>query len=89
MVDRVVLGPEAWKLHEYDWMHEDGSYGGHYCCLTTICPGCGKDWTMSKRVHSISDDGTVSPSYVCPGPPCTFHQFVRLEGWKGPDRRTV
>jgi hypothetical protein len=29
----------------------------------------------------VADDGTVSPSYVCPFPPCTFHLFVRLDGW--------
>jgi hypothetical protein len=37
--------------------------------------------TLGKRVHTVADDGTVSPSLVCPFAPCTFHEFVKLEGW--------
>ncbi len=45
------------------------------------CPGCGGESTLSKRVHDVAPDGSVTPSYVCPFPPCTFHEWVRLEGW--------
>jgi hypothetical protein len=34
-----------------------------------------------SSVHSIAADGTMSPSYVCTIPWCTFHDFVRFEGW--------
>lgn len=45
------------------------------------CPTCGETSTISRRVHSVADDGTVTPSYVCPYPPCTFHAFVVLDDW--------
>lgn len=31
--------------------------------------------------HSISEDGTVTPSVVCPEDGCTFHEHIRLVGW--------
>jgi hypothetical protein len=34
--------------------------------------------------HTVADDGTVSPSDVCPYPPCKFHEFVVLEDWARP-----
>src|SRR5262249_20089428 len=37
---------------------------------------------VSPSVHSVAADGTLSPSYVCPVPGCSFHEFVRFEGWK-------
>lgn len=48
------------------------------------CPN-GHEATLSGRVHAVATDGTVSPSYVCPygrvGEPCSFHNFIKLEGW--------
>lgn len=32
--------------------------------------------------HEIAVDGTVSPSVVCPDEQCTFHEFIKLTGWK-------
>lgn len=36
--------------------------------------------------HEIAEDGTVTPSVVCEphvsDGPCTFHDFIRLEGWE-------
>lgn len=54
-----------------------------------VCPDCGLHSTIRKRVgdtvsgHSISPDGTVNPSVVCPHTEvgCRFHQFVKLESW--------
>jgi hypothetical protein len=31
--------------------------------------------------HHIFPDGRVHPSVVCPNPGCSFHEFVKLEGW--------
>jgi len=31
--------------------------------------------------HTIADDGTVTPSVVCPYDGCDWHVHVRLEGW--------
>lgn len=50
---------------------------------TAYCPDCKKPMGLGN--HGIADDGTVTPSVVCPGdgvgPHCSFHQFVRLVGW--------
>lgn len=31
--------------------------------------------------HRVAADGTVTPSYVCPGDGCSFHEWVKLEDW--------
>lgn len=67
----------------------DAAYVGKFgVLLETSCPGCGVASAMSSKVHSVAADGTVTPSYVCPHTkaweghePCTFHEWVRLEGW--------
>jgi hypothetical protein len=43
------------------------------------CPVCKN--TPSFDAHTIADDGTVSPSFVCTAPACTFHDFVKLENF--------
>jgi hypothetical protein len=42
------------------------------------CPN-GHGLTLGK--HSISADGVVSPSVVCPVQSCSFHEHVRLDRW--------
>ncbi len=32
--------------------------------------------------HEVAEDGTVTPSVVCPEPSCDFHEHVRLMGWR-------
>lgn len=51
--------------------------------LTAVicCPMCGKSGTLHPNIHTISVTGIVSPSMVCPYPPCSFHEFIRLDGW--------
>ena len=34
-----------------------------------------------SNVHTIAADGTLSPSYVCPGTGCSYHTMVRFVGW--------
>lgn len=46
---------------------------------TVTCPD-GHTFTLLD--HTIADDGTVSPSVVCPYMGCIFHEFAKLEGWK-------
>lgn len=60
----------------------------HHRIVVCCCPECGVDSTMALAVHSVANDGTVSPSYVCPHAPCGFHQAVRLGDWTPPDGRT-
>ena len=44
------------------------------------CP-FGHGSTLARNVHTVSEDGKVSPSLVCTQN-CTFHEFVRLTDWK-------
>lgn len=47
------------------------------------CPTCGEVWAIGKHRHHVAVDGTVTPSLVCPRPNgCSFHDFVKLEGWE-------
>ena len=59
---------------------------------TYVCPN-GHNGCIVR--HFITFDGVVSPSVVCTGypagfrsqgslaEPCSFHDFIKLEGWKG------
>lgn len=42
------------------------------------CPDCGE--LASLEDHTIADDGTVTPSVVCPF--CSFHESVTLDGYE-------
>lgn len=39
---------------------------------------------VSGMVHSVARDGTVSPSFVCSVPGCSWHVYVRLADWTPP-----
>lgn len=44
----------------------------------------GSDWPKradGTRGHDITTEGVVSPSVVCPHAPCSWHVYVKLEGW--------
>jgi hypothetical protein len=56
--------------------------GGKVVFLAFVCDR-GHHTMLSRTVHRVSKDGTVSPSYVCTKPGCSFHTFVRLVGWQG------
>jgi predicted RNA-binding Zn-ribbon protein involved in translation (DUF1610 family) len=43
-----------------------------------LCPKCGKSVAVSDRTHTIAEDGTVTPSMVCPHEGCCFHEFIRF-----------
>lgn len=48
-----------------------------------MCPSCGRVAMVGSN-HTVSRDGTVSPSDVCPFSPCTFHEFIVLDDWDRP-----
>jgi hypothetical protein len=48
--------------------------------VVASCPLCGGTGQLFR--HTVADDGTVNPSYVCPYEPCTFHEMVTLADWK-------
>jgi hypothetical protein len=42
---------------------------------------CSQGHSLVLKGHSVGADGQVAPSVVCRADGCTFHDFVRLEGW--------
>lgn len=46
-----------------------------------VCCDKGHVGTANPTIHSISADGTLSPSWVCPFKGCTWHVFAQLVGW--------
>jgi hypothetical protein len=81
-VDRehqVAVGQHSWWVFQQDDLifvfHECPN--GHVCTLRHVHSG---------RGHTINDNGSVQPSVVCVYPvdgvnACTFHEFIRLDGW--------
>lgn len=49
----------------------------------TCCPGCSKVALLGSN-HTVASGGIVTPSDVCPFPPCTFHEFIVLDDWDRP-----
>ena len=54
------------------------AYWAEVCCL-----GCGSVTLLGDN-HQVAIDGTVTPSDVCPFPPCTFHEMIALDDWDRP-----
>lgn len=46
-----------------------------------VCIKCPKCERIGMLDHNVADGGTVTPSLDCPAEGCSFHEFVRLEGW--------
>lgn len=42
---------------------------------------CPEGHGLTLRGHTISADGGAHPSVICPNAECSFHEFVRLDGW--------
>jgi hypothetical protein len=42
---------------------------------------CDNGHSFTLMNHTISTEGSVSPSVVCPNIRCNFHEYVVLEGW--------
>jgi hypothetical protein len=64
--------PGTWR----PFKDRDGRHGA-----TWSCPDCGHRGGIGPGTnHAIAVNGEVTPSIVCESP-CSFHQFIRLEGW--------
>lgn len=59
------------------WPLQDSERGRSAVVRCPVCKEC-----ATLTAHEISEDGIVSPSLQCPHNDCTFHEFVRLEGWE-------
>ena len=42
---------------------------------------CPDGHTLTLRTHTVSHDGAVTPSVVCPARRCSFHAYIRLVDW--------
>jgi hypothetical protein len=62
-----------------DWERARGPKGPEHLTALILCPVC-KQWGSLSR-HDIAEDGTVKPSVVCSHPGCTFHEYIKLDGW--------
>lgn len=67
------------------WCMVDKGDGEFTCEIT--CPLCKKASTVYRTFgtppskHTISDDGIIDPSVVCPHAGCTWHVWVQLKDW--------
>lgn len=48
---------------------------------------CAEGHIASLSGHEIAEDGTVSPSVVCPWEGCDYHEIVQLIGWGDKPKR--
>lgn len=62
------------------WEIPKGPPAARFICYAE-CPRCKKMCGLAKGIHGVTLEGRVSPSFVCPHKDCTFHDWVRLEGW--------
>jgi hypothetical protein len=66
-----------------DWQPVDSELADLFWATLT-CPLCRNLCSIGRGRHTIAADGTVQPSMVCPHHGCTFHEFIRLDGWEAP-----
>lgn len=71
------------RIFDYwaDYCQSKGQSNTHWAEI--CCPGCGKVGLLGSN-HTVATDGTVTPSDVCPFPPCVFHDFIALDDWNRP-----
>ena len=46
------------------------------------CPQCDFTANLGGGTHEIAKDGVVTPSVVCDGQGCMFHDWIALVGWR-------
>jgi len=79
--DRALLPPGHWRARDMG----DGLW-----IVVVCCPRCERRATLHKSVgfpdrgHQVAEDGTVTPSIVCPSSDCDWHVWGRLLCWKEP-----
>lgn len=73
--------PLTWDYATRFFKPGGGSWAGCGQDLALCTCSNGHTLRMSATVHSIAPDGEVTPSYVCTVEGCSFHRWVRFEGW--------
>lgn len=76
--DRMITLRQGNKKGQWQGLSRSPEDGGR--TTTLRCPECGQPAGLFD--HEIKEDGTVHPSVVCPYDGCSFHDYVRLEGWE-------
>jgi len=52
--------------------------------LKVACPLCGTEGDLEEGKHEVDYDGTVSPSLICPGDSCDWHDHAKLQNYDAP-----
>lgn len=68
---------EKWMQQPGPLWHPARLDGKHTAMVT-----CDSGHAAYLSDHTIADDGTVSPSLVCPEKDCPWHVMAKLAGWK-------
>jgi hypothetical protein len=63
-----------------EYVQTDAVFFANGLVAIVCCPSCGAS-SMVGRAHRVANNGEVSPSFVCPHPPCTFHEWITLADW--------
>jgi hypothetical protein len=71
--------PAVLKRGAVEDRFEPGMWKGSVTIYVS-CPKCG---LIAALDHQVADDGTVTPSLVCPEDEggCGWHDTVRLDSW--------
>ena len=48
----------------------------------TAITRCSNGHIGSLLNHTISNDGSVTPSVVCQHEGCNYHEYIKLDGWE-------
>ena len=73
------------KIIRYSEILENDTWNYYYLPdgKRTVITRCTYGHIGTLANHNISADGTVNPSVVCQHEGCSFHEFIKLEGFKG------
>jgi len=72
-INETIPGQGAWDVHFFTNKQKP--------ILIFRCPSCQRQGALNE--HKVDKHGNVTPSVVCPYEDCNFHEWIRLDGWKG------
>jgi hypothetical protein len=73
---KIPNGPKLNPLTWMEWPENKSGIIAECCCIFGHCG------TLRSQNHNVDNEGNVMPSYVCPVPGCSFHDFIKLDSWK-------
>jgi len=75
---RSSVKPGEWHKPELLTWHMEMDYTGVLIPVLV----CDQGHEAIIRTHKVNPEGVVTPSIMCPVEGCTFHEYVKLEGWE-------